>query len=459
MSYRVIQYQIAQDNSIYDYCDSNAQKAKLLYNAALFRIRQIFTGWDKDSRTDNEKEVFAEVTLLQQTYPSIKVKRVISYCHLEKLMRVTHNPDFFAGLPSQTAQAVVKHAVTNFSNWLKSLKVYKQDPSKFLGKPQMPRYQKRNIITFTITNQSATLYPAKCGSYLKLPRVDEYMHLPNIEADSVLKEVKIKPYYGRYILCLTLESENSATDNADRPNICAIDFGVSNFAAVVCNDGSSMLYKGGAVLSECQWFHKKRAKAVSIITKGHEHMHASSKHLSALSRHHADFIKDQCHKISRSITNYCIKHHAGTLVLGENKLWKQDCDMGSQNNQNFVSMPIGLLKQMIIYKASDAGIKIITQEESYTSRADITAMDYIPVYGTDDENAAFSGRRITRSLYRCSNGMIINADCNGAANIMRKAIPDAWNGITDFSFLASPEVSGFHELNPLGIPVKGIAAA
>ena len=87
-----IQCQIAQDNLIYDYCDSNAQKAKLLYNAALFRIRQIFTGWDKDSRTDNEKEAFAEVTLLQQTYPSIKVKRVISYCHLEKLMRVTHNP-------------------------------------------------------------------------------------------------------------------------------------------------------------------------------------------------------------------------------------------------------------------------------------------------------------------------------------------------------------------------------
>lgn len=97
MSYRVIQCQIAQDNLIYDYCDSNAQKAKLLYNAALFRIRQIFTGWGKDSRTDNEKEIFAEVDLLQQTYPSIKVKRVISYCHLEKLMRVTNNPDFFCG--------------------------------------------------------------------------------------------------------------------------------------------------------------------------------------------------------------------------------------------------------------------------------------------------------------------------------------------------------------------------
>ena len=266
MSYKVIQCQIAQDSLIYDYCDSNAQKAKLLYNAALFRIRQIFTGWDKDSRTDNEKEVFAEVALLQQTYPSVKVKKVISYGHLEKLMRVTHNPDFFAGLPMQTAQAVVKHAGTDFSNWLKSLKAYKQDPSKFLGKPQMPHYQKRNIITFGITNQDAVLYPADHGVNLKLPGRKERLYLSNVEADSVLKEVKIKPYYGRYILCLTLESENFAADNTDMPNICAIDFGVSNFAAVVCNDGSSMLYKGGAVLSECQWFHKKRAKAVSIIT-------------------------------------------------------------------------------------------------------------------------------------------------------------------------------------------------
>lgn len=72
MSYRVIQCQIARDNLIYDYCDSNAQKAKLLYNAALFRIRQIFTGWDKDSRTDNEKEAFAEVTLLQQTSHTVR---------------------------------------------------------------------------------------------------------------------------------------------------------------------------------------------------------------------------------------------------------------------------------------------------------------------------------------------------------------------------------------------------
>ena len=122
-------------------------------------------------------------------------------------------------------------------------------------------------------------------------------------------------------------------------------------------------------------------------------------------------------------------------------------------------MPAALLKQLIIYKASGAGIRVIMKEESYTSKADITAMDHIPVYGIDDGKAAFSGSRISRGPYRCGNGLVINADCNGAANIMRKAIPDVWKDTDDFSFLASPEVYGFHELNPQGIPVKGIAAA
>lgn len=459
MCYRVIQCQVAQGNLIHDYCGSYASLAKLLYNAALFRIRQIFTGYDKDSRTDHENEVFDEVKLLQQTYPSIKVRRIISYSHLEKLMRATHNHDFFAGLPMQSAQAVVKQAVTDFSNWLKALKDYKNSPFKYLGRPQMPHYRKQDAIIFSITNQDAVLYFTDRGTLLKLPGIKERLYLPNVEKGSVLKEVKIKPYYARYILSLTIECEEPAVCSQDMPNICAVDFGVDNFAAVVCNDGSSVLYKGGAVLSGCQWFHKQRAYAAGILTKGHKNTHAESKYLSGLSRHHADFVKDQCHKISRSIIDYCIKHQAGTLVLGENRLWKQNSNIGPQNNQSFNSMPVALLKQMIIYKASGVGIRVIIQEESYTSKADITAMDYIPVYGIDDNKTAFSGSRISRGLYRCVNGLVINADCNGAANIMRKAIPDAWKNTNDFSFLASPEVYGFHELNPQGIPVKGIAAA
>lgn len=457
MAYRVTQRIISSDDPLYPYFDNRCRKSKLLYNAALFRVRNIFTGYDKEHRTENEVEVFQEVALLQRSHPNMHVRRVISYTHLEKMMRVTENPDFFSGLPRQTAQQMVKQSVTDFKNWLASLREYKKHPEKYLGKPKMPRYKKSDLTTVIITNQDAVLYRDDIGMSLKLPLQKQRLYFSNLSSDPVLKEVKIKPYYGRFLLCLTLEEPDVAFDPSGS-HVCAIDLGTDNFAAIVCDDYSSAIYKGGAVLSKIQWFHKQRAKYVSIITKGHEKKHAVSRRLRDLSFHYANFVKDQCHKISRSIIDFCMEHQCGTLILGVNLLWKQRSNMNKINNQNFVSMPITLLRTMITYKALNAGIRIIEQEESYTSKADLIANDRIPTYGVDDKDASFSGKRIKRGLYRCSNGMILNADCHAAANIMRKAIPDIWKDTRDYTFLSAPDVYGFHKLNPKGIPVKGIAA-
>lgn len=457
MAYRVTQRIISSDDLLYPYFDDLCRKSKLLYNAALFRVRNIFTGYDKEHRTENEVEVFQEVALLQRSYPNMHVRRVISYTHLEKMMRVTENADFFSGLPRQTAQQMVKQTVTDFKNWLASLREYKKHPEKYLGKPKMPRYKKSDLTTVIITNQDAVLYRDDIGTSLKLPLQKQRLYFSNLFSDPVLKEVKIKPYYGRFLLCLTLEEPDVAFDPSGS-HVCAIDLGTDNFAAIVCDDHSSAIYKGGAVLSKIQWFHKQRAKYVSIITKGHEKKHAVSRRLRDLSFHYANFVKDQCHKISRSIIDFCMEHQCGTLILGVNLLWKQRSNMNKINNQNFVSMPITLLRTMITYKALNAGIRIIEQEESYTSKADLIANDRIPTYGVDDKDASFSGKRIKRGLYRCSNGMILNADCHAAANIMRKAIPDIWKDTRDYTFLSAPDVYGFYKLNLKGIPVKGIAA-
>ena len=457
MAFSVTQRVISSEDIIYSYCDDFCRKAKLLYNAALFRIRNIFTGYEKEHRTDNEEDVFCEVHALQDVHPQIHVRKVISYNHLEKLMRVTENPDFFIGLPMQTAQAMVKQAVTDFKNWLASLREYKKHPEKFLGRPKMPHYKKQDLATVIITNQDAVLYPSETGVSLKLPIIKKRLSFSNISERAFLKEVRIKPYHGRFLFCLTFEEPEPVIETS-MPYTYAIDFGIDNFAAIVCDDGTSVIYKGGAVLSDTQWFHKQKAKYVSILTKGYKNQYAASKRSSDLSYRHANFVKDQCHKISRSIIDFCVDHQAGTLIFGVNPLWKQHSKIGKINNQKFVSMPIALLRAMIIYKALNAGIKIIEQEESYTSKADITTKDYIPTYGVDDKDAQFSGLRIKRGLYRCADGTILNADCHAAANIMRKAVPDIWDRTTDFSFLASPKVYGFHELNPKSIPVKGIAA-
>lgn len=457
MAFSVTQRVISSEDMIYSYCDDFCRKAKLLYNAALFRIRNIFTGYEKEHRTDNEEDVFCEVHALQDVHPQIHVRKVISYNHLEKLMRVTENPDFFIGLPMQTAQAMVKQAVTDFKNWLASLREYKKHPEKFLGRPKMPHYKKQDLATVIITNQDAVLYPSETGVSLKLPIIKKRLSFSNISEHAFLKEVRIKPYHGRFLFCLTFEEPEPVIETS-MPYTCAIDFGIDNFAAIVCDDGTSVIYKGGAVLSDTQWFHKQKAKYVSILTKGYKNQYATSKRSSDLSYRHTNFVKDQCHKISRSIIDFCVDHQAGTLIFGVNPLWKQNSRIGKINNQKFVSMPIAFLRAMITYKALNAGIKIIEQEESYTSKADVTTKDYIPTYGVDDKDAQFSGLRIKRGLYRCADGTILNADCHAAANIMRKAVPDIWDRTTDFSFLASPKVYGFHELNPKSIPVKGIAA-
>lgn len=115
---------------------------------------------------------------------------------------------------------------------------------------------------------------------------------------------------------------------------------------------------------------------------------------------------------------------------------------------DFNGIPHSMLRSLLSYKCMVAGITYIEQEESYTSKADITAKDYIPTYGKDDwRGRFFSGERVKRGLYLCGSGLLINADCNGAANILRKAVPDAWDNVRDFSFLSRPEKVSFKDLN------------
>jgi len=158
---------------VFSFAEDNSALAKNLYNAALFRIRQVFTGWGKEKLTDLQKLVFDELEQTKAAYEGFTPRRVLSYQALLKILRATSNPDYFAGLPMQTAEDTVKEAVKNFRKWLDNLKLYKQDPSRFTGKPRMPKYCRSTRRTFKVTNQDAVLYPKADGGTegcsLKLP--------------------------------------------------------------------------------------------------------------------------------------------------------------------------------------------------------------------------------------------------------------------------------------------------
>jgi putative transposase len=140
------------------------------------------------------------------------------------------------------------------------------------------------------------------------------------------------------------------------------------------------------------------------------------------------------HTASRWIIDDLVAHGIGTLVIGKNDQWKQELNMGKRNNQNFVSIPHARFISMLSYKAELAGITVITTEESYTSQASFLDRDEIPVYDPNrTEKPTFSGKRIERGLYRAKDGTLINADCNGSGNIIRKVAPDAFGseGVED----------------------------
>lgn len=449
--YQVTKTSINTKHELYGYCSKMTSLSKSLYNASLFRVRNIFTGFEKESRSDLEKEVFSEVKLTEQVY-NCKIRNIISYNSLEKMMRVTANPDFFAGLPMQSAQAMVKKTVMDFQNWRKALRKYRSNPSGFTGKPQMPHYLKSDKTTCYITNQDAVY---KDG-YLKLPLIKTRMCLPRIPENAVLKEVKIKPYYNDFLILCTFEVPDVPV-NPQNTHVASIDFGVDNIVAFITDEGYSFLYKGNAVKSCNQYFNKRKAELISVLAKGHNPQKVSSRRLRNLSHKRDCFINDQMHKISKSIIDNCIIYHVRTIILGTNKGMKQHSNIGKANNQAFLSIPLSRLAFMITYKAQRAGITVLEQEESYTSKADFLCDDYIPVYGKDDEKAVFSGSRVKRGLYKSGSGIVLNADLNGAANIMKKAGIEVQEINTDA--MQNPIVFDFQRLNSKSIPVKGIVAA
>ena len=122
---------------------------------------------------------------------------------------------------------------------------------------------------------------------------------------------------------------------------------------------------------------------------------------------------------------WCVENRIDTIIIGENRLWKQNVRLGKDNNRWFVQMPFDRLKNIIRYSGERLGIRVVFQEESYTSKASFLDQDDIPTYGTG-ERPVFSGKRIRRGMYKSREGKKINADLNGAANILRKYKADAF---------------------------------
>ena len=130
-------------------------------------------------------------------------------------------------------------------------------------------------------------------------------------------------------------------------------------------------------------------------------------------------MRDAVNKAAKLIIDHCIKHQVATVVFGWNQGQRQEATLG-RTTQSFVQIPTAKLKERIKQLCEHYGIKFVETEESYTSKASFLDGDFLPTYGEKPETWKPSGKRIKRGMYRTGTGELINADLNGAANILKK---------------------------------------
>ncbi len=283
----------------------------------------------------------------------------------------------------------------------------------------------------------------KGNKFLKFPKTKLCLNIGKLGySEGKLKQVRVVPKYRHYVVELVFQIPIEAEKKESKNRFLAVDLGIDNLATIVMNTGKrAVLVKGKNVKSVNQRYNQLKAYYTGILRQGKKANEGTftSNRLEKISQKRFLQIKDLFHKASFQIVKIALEEDIDTIIIGKNKDWKQHAAMRKRNNQSFTSLPHTLLTQMITYKAEKQGITVVLTEESYTSKASFLDNDDIPVYGQKNENAVFSGKRIKRGLYLSKNKERINADVNGAANIMRKIFKDAFrHSFSNIEALRSP---------------------
>ena len=435
---------------MYQYFDGLCRKANNLYNVTCFYVRQYATALQS---FEEMKPLYEHQLNIYNTVQSLTIGtkyepkgKWLNFYTIDYILKTLNDQDYY-GLPSQVNQQVIKSCLNDFKSYFESIKVWKSNPAGFTGMPQMPRYKKSgSSTTVKLTNQICKF---KKGRRLKFPNTKLMLKSPAI-GDAVLKEVRIKPHFVGFTIDIVLQKPiegeivNDEHHNAElltkykditqlNERALAIDIGLSNLCAIVNNCGMTPFLIKGTYLKSINQLYNKRLAHYQSIAKTVNNAHYTNR-MHYLTKKRNNQIKDYMHKTSTYIANYAKEHDIDIVVVGHNKHQKQNINIGHVNNQNFVQIPTTMLINQLQYKLNRLGIELMIVEESYTSKASFEHNDFLPTISINDEAASFSGKRICRGLYQSNGKRPVNADVNGAANIMRKAFPNVseWDsGVVD----------------------------
>ncbi len=389
--YLTEQHIISKQHSLYKECDRLCFLSKQLYNHILWTMK-------------NEQEETGKMSSAFTLYHKIK------------------SSEHFKTLPNDIAKEVIFQARENWDCFFKALKSWKQNKQYFTSIPEPPKFKKfngRNVLTI----------PIRCCR-LKKREIHFNKHLTlkvKTKVDNLV-EVKIVPQSSCFIICICYKKEEQ--EKVQSSKAIAIDLGLNNLATIVNNfDYKPIIITGKPIKSVNQFYNKRLASLQSNLQKNHKKRTSNKTKILTLKRNNK--IRYYLHHISRYIVEYSRFNNISQILIGYNKGWKQDINIGSVNNQKFTQIPYQTLINQIKYKAELAGISVLTNEESYTSKC--SALDREPI----QKHESYLGKRVKRGLFKSGSGITINADVNGAANIGRKVFGDDFI-LSDRGLVVSP---------------------
>ena len=346
-------------------------------------------------------------------------KKYLSYNENYKILKNSEN---YKKLNSNMAQQILKEVDESFKSFFALLKLAKN--GQYNGKIKLPNYLDKDgfttlVIGFVRLKDDMLIVPYS-NSFRKAHE-EITIKLPSVLKDKKIKEIRIIPkQHSRYFEIQYIYKVEEVQRELNKENVLGIDLGIDNLCTCVTNAGASFIIDGRKLKSINQYYNKINAKLQSIKDK--QKIERTTLRQKRITRKRNNRINDYLSKAARTIVNYCLNNDIGKLVLGYNEDFQRNSNIGSINNQNFVNIPYGKLRDKLIYLCKLYGIEFKLQEESYTSKASFFDGDEIPIYDKENlQEYVFSGKRIKRGLYQTSGGKLINADCNGALNILRKS--------------------------------------
>ena len=353
-------------------------KSKNLYNRALYLVRQHY----------------------------FNTKEYLDYFKLSKILIESKDVDYYS-MNTRVSNETLRLLDRNFKSFFSLLKMKKKGS---YDKPvKIPKYLDKDGRFIATFNKEAVSKISIRKGFIKLSSLS--LELPTNVTESNLVEVRVLPRNNHHIVEVVYKVED-IENKIDNNRYASVDLGLNNLMTVSSNVTKPFIINGKPLKSINQYWNKELARLKSQL-KGNK---KTSKRIQSITNKRNNKVLDYLHKSSRKLVNFLVSNNISTIVVGYNKEWKENINLGKRNNQAFVNIPFYTLIKQLEYKCKLEGINFILTEESYTSKCSFLDNEEIC------KHEKYLGERIKRGLFKSKEGKLINADLNGSLNILKKVV-------------------------------------